>query len=62
MMRGSKQQICGQLLCDCFSLHGELNRDLVLPEHMLYVKLLERLQDMLHSAMQSLESSIVDFV
>ena len=45
-------------LCDTFGLDG----DLCLPEHVSYIKLLERLQDMLHSAMQGLESSVVDFV
>lgn len=32
------------------------------PEHVLHVKLLERTQDMLHSAMQVLESYVVYFV
>lgn len=58
-----KQQYCQQpCLTDGFGLHGRLIRQMGLPEHMSYVKLLERLDNMLHSDVQSLESSVVDFV
>ena len=61
-MHALKNSCVGSIVCDCFSLHGRTDRRPVLPEHMSYVKLLERIQDMLHSAMQGLESRVVDFV